>query len=665
MAAAYGEEVDDDLSRKLAAAFTERDAIKAREEAERAAVVAAEARRAAVAEALHTPPPEPVAEPNADPRLLAQMQVEYEEECARLRERAAEAASRGDSVPEYAASPSALPGRGVWNAWEGASEGAATLGAALAIPPSAAGFSLPSLEFSPYKRCFRNAPPEVPVPPVAMPPGWMEGAVVPSAPPPQAPLVAFMPDCSELTLGERRIFASDAAAFAARLALDAELPSAGLEAVLYVASGLARYAPFAGAQHTALTWLTNQMRPSAPFTAYAPAWVEDSLALPHAFALLARPESPAFPAACTLCVALIERLGEHAALKVQAAGGIAACISALKHTAASVAMPGAVRDASAAEAGLRLLWALCATPGDASPDAIADAAASTRFQPTPTQSEYDVLFVTAEQRCASSVAGGVVPAAVKLLEVMPDLPPAAAVPLLGVLCSLALSRARAVAFKAPGGLEAFVATMRASADAAPPQLRGAAAAAARLLAETPDAGIRLSAAGGTEAMAKLMTKCQSHAQLQRDGCTVLRLLVFAWPEPSKALNAMGPSGAIAAIVGAMQAHLGDESVLASACKTLAAVSVCEANNVAAAEVGGIEACVAAQRMHPSLAVTEPASAALYAFTFRGGGVMEALGKASTEAGGLLAVGAAAIGTTPPRVQCGATVSLLQTSTADT
>ena len=117
--AAFGEEVDDDLSRKLAAAFTERDALTAREDAERAATAAAEARRAAVVEALHTPPPEPVYEPNADPKLMAQMQVEYEEECARLRERAAEAAARGETQ-DYGA-PSALPGRGVWNAWEGAS----------------------------------------------------------------------------------------------------------------------------------------------------------------------------------------------------------------------------------------------------------------------------------------------------------------------------------------------------------------------------------------------------------------------------------------------------------------------------------------------------------------------------------------------------------------
>ena len=209
-----------------------------------------------------------------------------------------------------------------------------------------------------------------------------------------------------------------------------------------------------------------------------------------------------------------------------------------------------------------------------------------------------------------------------------------------------------------------MAAMRASVDAAPPQLRGAAAAAARLLAEMPDAGVRLSAAGGTEAMAKLMSACRAHAQLQRDGCTVLRLLVLAWPEPTKALEAMGPSGAINAIIGAMNAHMGDESVLAAACKTLAAVSVSDAVNVAAVAAGGIEACVAAQRMHPSVAVAEPAGTALYAFTFRSGSMMEALGKASGESGGLLAVGAAAIGTTPPRVQCGATVSLLQSSTVD-
>lgn len=653
------EEVDDDLSKRLAAAFTERDAARAREDAERAAVAAAVARRAAVETMLLTPPPEPVLNPNADPKLMAQLQVEYEEECARLRERAAEVAARGDSgVP--ALSAEALPGRGVWSAWESGSE--PTLGAALIVPPAATGLLLPSLEFSPYARCFHNAPPEVPEPPAAVPPGLMDGAVVPTQPPAPPPLVAFLPDCSGLSIGERRRYATDAAAFSARLALDAELPAAGLEAILYVASGLARYAPFAGAQHTALTWVTLQMRAAAPFSDHAPVWIADSLALPHALALLARPECPAFPAACTLCVALIERLGEPAALRVQAAGGVAACISALKHTTAEAALPGAARDTSAAEAACRLLWALCATPGDASPDAIADAAASTRYTPASTASEDDVLFVTAEQRCASTVAGGLVPAAVKLFEVIPNLPAATAVPLLGVLCSLALSRARAVAYKAAGGLETFVAALRASVDDAPPQLRGAAAAAARLLAEAPDAGVRLSAAGGTEAMARLMSACRTHAQLQRDGCTVLRLLVLAWPEPSKALEAMAPSGAIDAIIGAMQAQLGDESVLAAACKTLAAVSVSDAVNVAAVAAGGIEACVAAQRMHPSLAVTEPASAALYAFTFRSGSMMEALGKASTESGGLLAVGAAAMGTTPPRVQCGAVgVTLLDSS----
>jgi hypothetical protein len=162
-----------------------------------------------------------------------------------------------------------------------------------------------------------------------------------------------------------------------------------------------------------------------------------------------------------------------------------------------------------------------------------------------------------------------------------------------------------------------------------------------------------------------MAATETHAKVQRDGCAALRHLAATSAE---ALSGMAEAGAVAAAIASLRAHPADAVVVAAACKTLASFSDCVANNAAAVQRGGIEAAIAAQRAFAdsSGGVTEHACTALYAFTFRSGGVVQALEKASAAAGGrealLIAISAATVGGAA-RDQCASALALLQHTAA--
>ena len=570
-------------------------------------------------------------------RLLKSLDFEFEEELVRLRERARDAQAQAASLASLAVTEPGLVlqpqqplrTRRAWHSSAGRSPGPS--GDDPSVGETDCSLVVPPAESTAYARGFY--PPSLP--PHAHAP---EDASQKAVPPTVAPAV------TRLSFAERRAYAGDAAAFAWRLAEDTALLADGQAGVRFAVAGLARYQFVPGVQQRALSWLSSRLRPGAPLAAEALAAAHSSDVLQLAIAVMdAEPPTQAFDAACGLCAALVDRLGDAPAQKVAQAGGLNRCLLALRSPAAHTVAAGSQRGARM-EAAARLLCALVRRGEGEGADAAA-----------------------ADARAASAVSLQAVPvlgASLATCGLSSD-PAQAAQAALGVLAALALAPCRAEAFDPVGGVEAFATALKAANATITPRLAAAAAAAAlSLAAQSSDWAARLAACGAAASLSALMAACEAHSGVQRDCCTALRHLANS-NDFVKA--SMAAAGAVAAAIAALRAHNADCDVSAAALKALACFSAAQSNNVLAVSRGGIEACVYAIRNHKDApSVLENATVALYAFAFNSGGVVQALEKVSACPHGrealLVAVGAVAVGP-GARDQCMSAMAVLQQTTA--